>query len=165
LEEKFMRQLFGQMISRLTVIGAIFFVAAFGGCSLEKPTPAVVEFRLAQDTPAENLTEMIIEDFPNKIYIHPAVIVSNADVIAAEATTIQRSQPAVMLTFNPAGAQKLKECTRQNQGKRLAMLVDGKILNASIVSGHAQKKAYMTGKFTNAEAKSLAERIMIEPSK
>lgn len=69
----------------------------------------------------------------------------------------QFSEPIVGLRFNPAGAKKFSEVTAANVGKRLAIVLDGKVQSAprireAIPSG----EAVITGRFDVAAAQDLA---------
>ena len=69
----------------------------------------------------------------------------------------QFSEPIVGLRFNPAGAKKFSEITAANVGKRLAIVLDGKVQSAprireAIPSG----EAVITGRFDVAAAQDLA---------
>jgi SecD/SecF fusion protein len=67
------------------------------------------------------------------------------------------NEPVVSLEFNSAGAKKFAELTAANVGRRLAIILDGKVQSApnireAIPSGQAQ----ITGRFTIEEAQDLA---------
>ncbi len=69
----------------------------------------------------------------------------------------QFSEPIVALQFNPAGAKKFSEVTAANVGKRLAIVLDGKVQSAprireAIPSG----EAVITGRFDVQTAQDLA---------
>ena len=69
----------------------------------------------------------------------------------------QFSEPIVGLQFNPAGAKKFAEVTAANVGKRLAIVLDGKVQSAprireAIPSG----EAVITGRFDVQQAQDLA---------
>lgn len=66
-------------------------------------------------------------------------------------------EPIVHLEFSPEGAKKFAKITEANVGRRLAIILDGKLysaprINEPIPSG----KAVITGRFTPQEAKDLA---------
>ncbi len=69
-------------------------------------------------------------------------------------------QPVISLQFNPEGAKLFSELTRQSVGKRIAIYIDNQVISAPVVreeipSGSAQ----ITGQFTIAQAKSLAQNL------
>ena len=69
----------------------------------------------------------------------------------------QFGMPYVGLTFTSVGGEKFAKLTRNNIGKRLAIILDGKIKSAPVIqeeipSGNAQ----ISGRFTQKEADDLA---------
>ncbi|MCM8779805.1 MAG: protein translocase subunit SecD, partial [Candidatus Omnitrophica bacterium] len=71
--------------------------------------------------------------------------------------TSQFNEPIVSLTFNPEGAKRFAEITAANVGRRLAIVLDGKVQSAprireAIPSG----EAVITGHFTPEKAQDLA---------
>jgi len=67
------------------------------------------------------------------------------------------SQPRVDLEFNSEGAKKFAEITRNNIGKRLAILLDGKVQSAPLIREEIPSgKANITGRFTQEQAQALS---------
>lgn len=55
------------------------------------------------------------------------VLLTGKDLANAQATFDQFGRPQVSLTFTGEGAKKFEEVTRQNIGRRLAVVLDGKV--------------------------------------
>jgi len=69
----------------------------------------------------------------------------------------QFSEPIVALQFNPAGAKKFAEVTAANVGKRLAIVLDGKVQSAPrIKEAIPSGEAVITGRFDVQTAQDLA---------
>lgn len=69
----------------------------------------------------------------------------------------QFSEPIVALKFNPAGAKKFSEITAANVGKRLAIVLDGKVQSAPrIKEAIPSGEAVITGRFDVQTAQDLA---------
>ncbi len=65
--------------------------------------------------------------------------------------------PVVGLTFNPEGTKAFAKVTAQNIGKRLAIILDGKVQSAPVIqSAIPDGQAVITGRFTPQEASDLA---------
>ncbi|MER3537177.1 MAG: protein translocase subunit SecDF [Thermus sp.] len=60
-------------------------------------------------------------------------LLTGADLADARAVFDQFGRPQVSLTFTPEGARKFEEVTRQNVGKRLAIVLDGKVYTAPVI--------------------------------
>ncbi|MFH0762501.1 MAG: protein translocase subunit SecD [Candidatus Omnitrophota bacterium] len=69
----------------------------------------------------------------------------------------QFNEPLVALQFNPEGAKKFAEITASNVGKRLAIVLDGKVQSAPrIKEAIPSGEAVITGRFSAEEAQDLA---------
>lgn len=69
----------------------------------------------------------------------------------------QFSEPIVALHFNPAGAKKFAEVTAANVGRRLAIVLDGKVQSAPrIREAIPTGEAVITGRFDAQAAQDLA---------
>lgn len=67
------------------------------------------------------------------------------------------NEPLVSLQFNAEGAKKFAELTAQNIGKRLAIVLDGKVQSAPrIKEAIPSGEAIITGRFTLQQAQDLA---------
>ncbi|MBP7190554.1 MAG: protein translocase subunit SecD, partial [Rickettsiaceae bacterium] len=55
-------------------------------------------------------------------------------LVDAQATFNNQSQPAVSFSFNSVGSKIFAEITRQNTGKRFAIVLDNKLLSAPVIN-------------------------------
>ena len=140
------------MLKRLASV--LFFLSTLLACSEnEKVT---LEFHIAEDEPATDLTEMVFEPTGDIFYLHNAVLVNHLDVESA-AVIIQQGRPAVELIMTSDGAKKFEELTSHNIGKRCGMVVSGKLLSATIIRDTiAGVRAIISGTFTESEAENIA---------
>ncbi|MFA5275522.1 MAG: protein translocase subunit SecD [Candidatus Omnitrophota bacterium] len=68
----------------------------------------------------------------------------------------QFNEPVVSLQFNPEGAKKFAEITAANVGKRLAIVLDGKVQSApNIREAIPSGEAVISGRFTVEQAQDL----------
>ena len=98
-------------------------------------------------------------DTEMKFDLDPAVI-SADDVARARANEIPSGEWVVLVKLNEAGAGKLGVLTAEAIGRQVAAVVDGLVVAAPVVqervtSGDVQ----IAGRFTEADATDLAERI------
>jgi preprotein translocase subunit SecD len=139
------------------LIAAIIFLSILFGCTEnEKVT---LEFRIAEDEPAPDLTEIAFEPTGETFYLHNEVLVNQHDVESA-AVMMQQGQSAVELILTSEGAEKFKELTAQNVGKRCAMVLNGKFLSAPVIRDTILGgRAIINGIFTEAEAEDIAKGL------
>ena len=82
------------------------------------------------------------------------------DLKTAFAGKGQHLEPVVNFEFNAEGAEKFSELTRNNRGRQLAILVDGKVISAPRVDSHIPSgKGYISGNFVQETAQSLATML------
>jgi preprotein translocase subunit SecD len=120
----------------------------------EKPR-IKVEFRRAEDKPAEGLTEATVGNTKDTVYLHKTADATNKDIADARVDT-RNDRVAVIVVFTEGGAKKMAKLSEGHRGKRLAILVDGKVICAPIVRATVRDQATITG----LSSKEEAERIV-----
>ena len=72
----------------------------------------------------------------------------------------QTNEPQVSLTFDSQGAKFFEDITRRNVGKPIAIFLDNQVISAPKVNDAISGgQAVITGSFTVADAKLLAQRL------
>ena len=108
---------------------------------------AVLEFRIVKEgatgttvapiNPALRATPRLHREELEKHLLKPQdlgpPLLTGADLADARAVFDQFGRPQVSLTFTPEGAKKFEEVTRQNIGKRLAIVLDGRVYTAPVI--------------------------------
>jgi preprotein translocase subunit SecD len=121
--------------------------------------PAILQFAIVQ--PAferetdERLNQLKKEGKP----VLGPILMSGKDLRSAQATYggQLRTEPIVEMKFTPAGADKFTQITSQNVGRRLAIILDGKIMTApTIKSAITGGSAIIEGIKSIDEAKKIA---------
>ncbi|HEU5048127.1 MAG TPA: protein translocase subunit SecD [Rickettsiales bacterium] len=90
--------------------------------------------------------------------IKTKVMLSGDLLVDASATfDNQTNEPVVSFRFNTVGAQKFAEITRENVGKRFAIVLDGKVITAPVIrSAILGGSGIISGNFTSESANDLA---------
>jgi len=96
-----------------------------------------------------------LEERPLLLYKESSI--TGADLADAKSGFDSSMLPNVSLRLNSGGTKKFAKITRENVGKRLAIVLDGKVKSAPVIkepipSGNAE----ISGKFNVQEAKDLA---------
>ena len=117
---------------------------------------ASIEFRVAEEQPGTGLTAVRTGDYPPTLYVHPEVTLSNSDIRGATADRDEFGLPAVSLELAESGAKKLRAVTSANRHKRLAILVDGKVLVAPVIEGPVKEaRVHLTGALEDADVQRI----------
>jgi SecD/SecF fusion protein len=95
------------------------------------------------------------------LYVQKKVLLDQTDLKSASVITNQPAgKPWIQITFTDAGAKRFAKVTRQNIGKRLAIIIDGRLYSAPTIKSEIRGgKAEINGNFSGTEAQDLATRI------
>ena len=120
----------------------------------------------AASADSETLTELTTNSVSGKVfqetlYVQKKVLLDQSAIQSASVSTnsfIGRPIDIVIdFTLTPKGKKQFAKVTRENIGRRLAIIIDGKVISApnirsEILTGHGQ----ISGNFTGQEATRLA---------
>jgi RNA polymerase sigma factor (sigma-70 family) len=131
------------------------------------PAPSVFQFRLVLDAPSAKADPMTVVQpavdakAAETLYVQKKVLLDQTDLKSASVIT---NQPAgklrIDITFTDAGAKRFAKVTHQNIGKRLAIIIDGRLYSAPTIKSEIRDgKAEVSGNFSEAEANDLAAKI------
>jgi preprotein translocase subunit SecD len=131
--------------------------------------PSVFEMRLAQDNPSAETEPMTIVNSltdntstkPEILNVQKAVLLDRSAVsLATIQTEAVSHSPMIEVVLTEKGRKAFADITRQSVGKRLAIVVDGKLLAAPRIEMEIPGgRALITGRFSTQEASDLAARI------
>lgn len=135
-------------------------------------TPSVLQFRLVMDSPTADSEPMTIVQSgqfpysPEVLNVQKEVLLDNSVVKSATVYSSDRTgwKPVIYINFTDDGTKRFAEVTRQSIGKRLAIVIDGKLymaprINSAIRGGVAQ----ISGAFSKDEANNFAARMNATP--
>ncbi|MGP0594975.1 protein translocase subunit SecD [Nitrospira sp. T9] len=111
---------------------------------------------------AEILFETAISEPDGRAYSIPYLVKKDAvltgDVLQDARVTIgDFNEPIVSITFDSKGAREFDELTAANIGKRMAVVLDGKVYSAPVIRDRISGgRAIIEGTFNTAEANDLA---------
>ena len=118
---------------------------------------AQLNFRLVKENSEFGVDELI-SDTGEKLQISKRIVMSGENLIDAQPSIQnQQNEPTVSFTLDRLGAQKFGRTTSDNVGKRLAIVLDGKIISApNINEPITSGKGMISGNFSFQEATDLA---------
>lgn len=150
----------------LAMVAAVSLVIAAVSLRLAD-TPVVqaavrFEVRLAEDQPAPGLTAARGANSTRTVYLHPEVVVSNADI--ARSSVIPGNRPSqywIDVRLTAAGAGKLRAATTGHLGKPVAILIDGEVVAAPTLKSPIGDAAVISGDFTQSDAQRIADGMKL----
>jgi preprotein translocase subunit SecD len=140
----------------MKILFAIALCLALVGTAHAQTT---LQIRLAEDHPASGLTEATVAHSPTKVYLHPATVITNADVSDAHVRRGNGSTFNVAISFTQQGSIKIADATQQHMDKPLAILVNGEVVAAPIVRSTIRQNAILNGEWTRQEAEDIVKSL------
>ena len=118
---------------------------------------AKLNFRLVSNNSEFGVEELLSEN-DEKLKISKRIVMSGENLIDAQPSIQnQQNEPTVSFTLDRLGSQKFGRATTDNVGKRLAIVLDGKIISAPTINEPITSgKGVISGNFTFQEATDLA---------
>ncbi|WP_291447943.1 protein translocase subunit SecD [Desulfovibrio sp.] len=132
---------------------------------------AHLEFHLVRDDvdpgkavlPAGAVSLPLLENTPGgqkkegQIAVEKDAMLTGEDVADARPAFDQMNKAYVTLNFNARGARIFERATSENVGRRMAIVLDGKVYSAPVIRERiGGGRASISGNFTTAEAQDLA---------
>ena len=122
--------------------------------------PPVLAFCLVLPAEKEGVPKLPVMGTNATVCLEPEVLMDAKSVALAKADEGHAGGFQISLTFTSAGTKAFADLTRKNVGRRLAILIDGKVLSAPAIRAPIPGgKAVITGSFTKKQAEELAEQI------
>ena len=118
---------------------------------------AQLNFRLVSDNDEFGIDKLVSENGED-LNVSKRIVMSGDNLIDAQPNfSSQSNEPTVSFTLDRLGAQKFGRTTTDNVGKRLAIVLDGKIISApSINEPITGGSGIISGNFTFQEATDLS---------
>ncbi len=129
---------------------------------------AQLEFKLVVDNPSILSKALSGEEIPpeyevlydregNAWLVKRKPLLTGEGVKKAYVSFDQYNQPVVSLEFSPEATKRFAQITGENVGRKLAIVLDGKVQSAPVIRERISGgKAMISGRFTPQEAKDLA---------
>jgi preprotein translocase subunit SecD len=147
------------------VVAMLLAVSAFAGCAGSSATaPSVsqgrIQLRFASVAPVRGHKATTNPLDSSTIYLAPGAFLQDEQVQSARVVEVATGEPAVEITFTPAGAATLRDVSERNVGKLVAILVDGRVVTAvPIQSVFDVPSILLVANFTREEAERLARDL------
>jgi len=95
---------------------------------------------------------------PVNYLVRKEAVITGRDLKNARAgVDPQTNGPEIQFTLNPQGAEKFKRETGRNIGRRLAIILDGRVESAPTIQSQIADNGRITGRYTTQEADELAK--------
>ena len=94
------------------------------------------------------------------LHVQKKVLLDQAALDSVTVTTNEQGWGEVNFTLTPEGTKQFAKATRDNIGRRLAIIVESNVVSAPVVRAELRwGRGMISGQFTEEEARSLAQKI------
>lgn len=151
------------MTLRLPAMFLAMACALFLMCSSATQAQAQFSIRAASLEPIDGWQQMKVEHCQSRcfVWVSPIATIVASDIEKARPEVRSNGDKVIAVVFTDSGAQKLRDFTRANMNKFIAMIVDDRLIWAPLVRGEFSKETVLTG---NGQPRGLTqeevERIM-----
>jgi preprotein translocase subunit SecD len=129
---------------------------------------ATLEVRLVDEDATRSGSTLGVDVFPERrrdgsvvpVATKKQVVIVGDQFIGASATFDQDQRPAVSVDLDPAGGRVMRQVTRENLRKQMAIILfekgKGEAISVATIQGEFGSRFQITGAFTPAETSNLA---------
>jgi preprotein translocase subunit SecD len=126
---------------------------------LVDPSASLAEAQAGHVPPGTNLVpeaESQKGRGPGAYVVEKRIVVGGERLVDAQ-PTFEQGRPVVSFRFDTAGGKRFGDATRNNVGKQLAIVLDGRVISAPVIREPILGgSGIISGNFTTEEAKDLA---------
>jgi hypothetical protein len=94
---------------------------------------ATLAMHLVEDTPKGNSIERPFRTTSQTVFLTPRAALTHNDIEWAAASVNRTAGPYVVIRFDLVGTDKLALLTRENIGRRMAILINGRVIAAPVI--------------------------------
>ena len=99
------------------------------------------------------------EGFYQPNYIRRKAQLTGKDLVSAHVDRDEVGRTAVAFKLNSKGGSTMRKMSSQNIGRQLAIILDGELISAPVLKSEIGTSGQISGNFTPAEAKRLADDL------
>jgi preprotein translocase subunit SecD len=135
---------------------AFFFAITFLGSALQ--AQAQFSIRAASTEPVNGWDR---KELGNRvIWVSPTANLTSEDIANAGQTTDANGHRAVGVSFNDAGAKKIRALSIAQRDKLIAVVLDGDVIFAPVVRSEIGNQALITGNGPNGLTAAVVDRLL-----
>jgi preprotein translocase subunit SecD len=136
---------------------ACCIVFLFAGIAEAQPRFSI---RAASFQPVEGWQRMQLEHSEKMVWVAPTAAVVGSDIEKAQPEIRDTGDRVIRVVFTDAGAKKIRDLTRAQLRKPVALVVDETLIWAPVVQTEVAKESVLTGNLPNGLTEDEVERIM-----
>ncbi len=132
--------------------------SAAAGEKLVQADATGLGIHLAYDEPGER-RERAVDVEGRDVYLAIPAMLNGRHVESASVVADELGQPAVDVLFTRVGSGIMSRMTRNNLGRKLAIVVDGEVVSVVHIQSEVSRQARISGTFSEQEVAQIAASI------
>ena len=128
--------------------------------SAEEPGP-LLEFRLADENDSTGWQKMEVRGTDKSVFVSNEVSLNGGHIEKVSFYKDLNGNPSVGLTLTEDGAKAMEVTTSQNLKKKLAIVLNGKVVSAPTIQSTITKEVQITGRFDKDDLLSFFHAIVL----
>lgn len=125
----------------------------------------ILEFRLAEDSETPGWQKMELPGSSKPIFVAPDASINGSQIDKVSFYKDPNGKPSIGLTLTDDGAKAMKETTSRNFNKKLAIVLDGKVVSAPTIVTTITKEMQITGNFDEDDLLRFFHAIVLRELK
>lgn len=121
----------------------------------------LLEFRLADDTETTEWKKMEVLGSDTSVFVSNEVSLHGGHIERVSFYKDPNGNPSVGLTLTEDGAKAMKETTSKHLKKKLAIVLNGKVVSAPTIQSTITKELQITGRFDKSDLLSFFHAIVL----
>ncbi len=126
----------------------------------QQSTPSL-EFRLANDSATDGWKEMPVPNSEKTVFVSNVVELHGGHIDKVSFYNDERGKPCVGLELTDDGGKTMKATTSQNLRKKLAIVLNGKVVSAPTINSTITNKVEISGSFDNKDLLAFFRAIVL----
>lgn len=119
-----------------------------------------VEFRLAEEAMGDGLAPFKIAGTGREIFLYPDQVLSPNDIASVCFEKNARGRTFISVNMTDVGAEKLAKVSKNNVGKHLAVVLNGRVIVAPRIMSEMKRSAQLDGRFSNDELHTILDALL-----
>ena len=145
---------------------AMTVVLAFVACSVladenETPQQSTLEFRLAASQQTDGYTQHTDTSTQEVVYLAAESVVTGDDIKSVSFYNDDTGHPIVGFVLTDDGSKRFWKATSENIGRKLAIVLDGKVVSAPKVVSGIRKEGSISGRFDANDLQRFFSAIVL----
>jgi preprotein translocase subunit SecD len=121
----------------------------------------LLEFRLADDIDTTGWQKMEVRGSDNSVFVSNEVSLNGGHIEKVSFYKDLNGNPSVGLTLTEDGAKAMEETTSKNLKKKLAIVLNGRVVSAPTIQSTITKEVQITGRFDKNDLLSFFHAIVL----